>query len=209
MFSLQTLKRINDTYQARRATEREAVDWLKAHQRGRALIEQALANGWGLYFIDGELVVEGALIADYLTCAGCGALVHRQQITDSVTQWKHDEDAQEALCNTCYTTRVLERLGQGHGGAGFNGWPVMAGDLTPTLFWHPLDERALAEKLEQTGWERVFRCDVDPYGRSPDGLTPQRALVLVEETMEAHADALYVVTSIPWPTGPDYSLWRR
>jgi len=209
MFSPQTLKQINDTYQARRATEREAVHWLKTHQRGRALIEQALANGWGLYFIDGELVVQGALIADYLACAGCGALVHRQPLVYGVTQWKRDESAGESLCNACYTTRAIERLNQGHGGSGFNGWPVMAGDLTPTLFWHPLDDRALAEKLEQTGWERAFQCCVDPYGRTSDGLAPQRAIVLVEETMEAHKDALYVVTSVPWPTGPDYSLWRR
>lgn len=209
MFSLQTLKRINHTYQARRATEQEAAHWLKTHQRGRALIEQALAKGWGLYFIDDELVVEGALIADYLACAGCGALVHRQQLTDSVTQWKQDEDAHEALCNSCYTTRVIDRLNQGHGGAGFNGWPVMAGDLTPALFWHPLDERALAEKLEQTGWERVFQRTVDAYVRSREGLTPQRALVLVEEIMEACPDALYLVTSVPWPTGPDYTLWRK
>jgi hypothetical protein len=209
MFSLQALKRINDTYQARRATEREAVDWLKTHQRGRALIEQALANGWGLYFIDGELVVEGALVAYYLACAGCGALVRRQQVTDSVTQWKRDEDAGESLCNACYTARAIERLNQGHGAPAFNGWPVMAGDLTPTLFWHPLDERALAQELERTGWERVWERDLDPYGRFPDGLAPQRALVLVEETMEAHPDALYIVTNVPWPTGPDYTLWRR
>ena len=209
MFSLRALKRINHTYQARRATEREVTHWLKTHERVRAPIEQARANGWGLYFIDGELVVEGALIAYYLACAGCGALVHRHPIEYGVTQWKQDADAREALCNACYTARVIERLSQGHGGAGFNGWPVMAGDLTPTLFWHPLDDRALAEKLEQTGWERVFQCRVDPYGRTSGGLAPQQAVVLVEETMEAHKDALYVVTSVPWPTGPDYSLWRR
>ena len=209
MFSLQTLKRINDTYQARRATKGEAVDWLKTHQRGRALIEQALANGWGLYFVDGELVVEGALIAYYLACASCGALVHRHPIEYGVTQCKQDANTLEFFCNACYTARAIERLNRGHGGAGFNGWPVMAGDLTPTLFWNPLDDRALAERLEQTAWERVFQCVVDPYGRTSSGLAPQRAIVLLEETMEAHPDALYVVTSVPWPTGPDYTLWRR
>jgi len=43
MFSPQTLKRVNSTYQTRRATERDLTHWLETHSRARKPIEEARA----------------------------------------------------------------------------------------------------------------------------------------------------------------------
>ena len=43
VFSLRALERINHTYQARRATEREVTHWLETHPRARKPIEEARA----------------------------------------------------------------------------------------------------------------------------------------------------------------------